>query len=161
MKGVVLLRDRKQSSVVSCGLRLHEHLGHLLRRTDHFDRSSFLNLTRPYDVTPPQYAALLALQELGATSQRHVGQYIAMEASNLHGVLRRLLAKGLICRLPSEHDKRRKLIALTESGHRLLEELRPLAREASRTTLSALTESEQKTFLHLLTKIALPGGRCN
>ena len=138
-------------------LPLYQHLGHLLRRTDQLDRANFLTFMRPYDLTAPQYATLLALLELGPSSPRDIGHYIAMEVSNLHGVLKRLEARGLICSSASKHDKRRKTISLTEAGQELLRTLRPLAERASRVTLQVLTEQEQRTLLGLLTKIALPG----
>ena len=137
-------------------LPLYQHLGHILRRTDQLDRANFLTLMRPYDLTTPQYATLLALFELGPSSQRDIGYYIAMEVSNLHGVLKRLEARGLIYSSASKHDRRRKTISLTEAGRELLMTLRPLAEQASRITLQALTEQEQRTLLGLLTKIALP-----
>jgi len=130
-------------------------LGHLLRRADQLDRANFLNHMRRFDVTTQQYAVLLALFETGPTSQRHVGQYVAMEPGNLHGVLKRLHARGLIYNRPSATDRRRREIALTPAGEGMLDTLRPLAEGASQVTLEPLTPEERAQLIHLLEKIAM------
>ena len=142
-------------------LPLHQHLGHLLRRADQLDRANFLNLMRSYDITTTQYATLLALHELGPSSQRDIGNYIAMETSNLHGLLKRLTARKYIHSATSKCDRRRKVIALTSAGSELLETLRPRAERASRMTLKSFTEQERYILIELLTKIAIADGGCN
>jgi DNA-binding MarR family transcriptional regulator len=138
-------------------LPLHKHLGHLLRRAHQRDRTNFIDHTRGHDVTPQQYAVLLTLRELGPSSQRRIGEHVAMEPGNLHYLLQRIAERGLITIRPSAGDKRRNELHLMDLGAGLLDQLRPLAEQAGEATLAPLSPSERSTLLRLLEKVAMSG----
>ncbi|MEZ4608118.1 MAG: MarR family winged helix-turn-helix transcriptional regulator [Deinococcales bacterium] len=137
------------------GLGLYQHVGHLLRRLNQQSVEAFLELSQSqgYAISPPQYAALLALQELGPCSQRRLGQYIAMETSNLHGLLKRMAKQGWLSIGKDPQHHRRSVIYLEAEGEAVLAVLTPLIEKRNLAVLSKLSDEEQEVFVALLKKL--------
>jgi DNA-binding MarR family transcriptional regulator len=106
------------------------------------------------DLTPPQFAALAKLRDVGETSQNQLGGLIAMDAATVKGVIDRLHARGLVQLAKHEVDKRRLMVKLTDEGRHAIEQLLPLARTITEETLSPLSAKDAETLLQLLTKIS-------
>ena len=106
------------------------------------------------ELTPPQFAALAKLRDVGETSQNQLGGLIAMDAATVKGVIDRLHARGLVQLAKHEVDKRRLMVKLTDEGRRAIEQLLPLARTITEETLSPLSAKDAETLLQLLTKIS-------
>ncbi|MCR4265492.1 MarR family winged helix-turn-helix transcriptional regulator [Nitratireductor sp. ZSWI3] len=131
---------------------LQEQVGFILRKANQRHLSIFA--ARISDLTPPQFAALAKLHEVGATSQNQLGQMVAMDAATIKGVIDRLKARGLVELEPHGKDRRRLVVSLSEKGRELVEALLPEALEVTEETLAPLTPRETATFLRLLTKLA-------
>jgi DNA-binding MarR family transcriptional regulator len=131
---------------------LQEQVGFILRKAHQRHVSIFA--ARIGDLTPPQFAALAKLQEIGETSQNQLGSLIAMDAATIKGVIDRLKARGFVQINKDENDKRRLLVRLTAEGQEAIERLIPLARESTDETLAPLTAREAATLVRLLAKIA-------
>jgi len=132
--------------------RLQDQVGFVLRKAQ--QRHVAIFTARISDFTPPQFAALAKLGDLGECSQNQLGQQIAMDAATIKGVIDRLKAKGLVSLAAHEEDRRRLVVTLTDEGRATLATLLPLARQISEETLAPLTEKEKATFLKLLGKLA-------
>lgn len=132
--------------------RLDEQVGFVLRKANQRHLSIFA--ARIADLTPPQFAALAKLHEVGETSQNQLGQLIAMDAATIKGVIDRLKARRLVALAPHAQDRRRLLVNLTGKGCETIERLLPLAREVTNRTLAPLAPREAATFLRLLSKLA-------
>ncbi|WP_163270798.1 MarR family winged helix-turn-helix transcriptional regulator [Chelativorans alearense] len=132
--------------------RLDEQVGFVLRKAN--QRHLAIFAARIGDLTPPQFAALAKLYEVGETSQNQLGQLIAMDAATIKGVIDRLKARRLVALAPHAHDRRRLLVNLTDEGRIALESLLPRARDVTDETLAPLTPREAATFLRLLSKLA-------
>lgn len=132
--------------------RLDEQVGFVLRKAH--QRHVAIFAAHIADLTPPQFAALAKLGEVGETSQNQLGSLIAMDAATVKGVIDRLKARGLVKLAKHEGDKRRILVALTEQGREALERLIPEAQAITAETLAPLTAREAATFLRLLAKLA-------
>ena len=89
------------------------------------------------DLTPPQFAALAKLADVGETSQNQLGSLIAMDAATVKGVIDRLKARGLVELTKHDADKRRLLVNLTAEGRETVERLIPLAEQITAETLAA------------------------
>ena len=50
------------------------------------------------ELTPTQFTALLKTVELGRITQNHLGRLAAMDPATIQGVVRRLMARGLMRR---------------------------------------------------------------
>ncbi|MBT1157970.1 MarR family transcriptional regulator [Aminobacter anthyllidis] len=127
-------------------------IGFILRKAN--QRHVAIFASHISDLTPPQFAALAKLHDVGETSQNQLGNMIAMDAATVKGVIDRLAARGLVRLSKHEVDKRRLQVNLTDEGRRAIEELVPLAKAISDETLSPLSAKDAETLLQLLTKIS-------
>ena len=134
------------------GHRLQEQVGFVLRKAHQRHLSIFA--AHISDLTPPQFAALAKLHDVGETSQNQLGSLIAMDAATVKGVIDRLRARGLVTLSKHEGDKRRLMVGLTAEGRAAVERLIPLAEEITAETLAPLSAKEAETFVRLLGKIA-------
>ncbi|QDC02598.1 MarR family transcriptional regulator [Mesorhizobium sp. 8] len=134
------------------GYHLQEQIGFVLRKAN--QRHLAIFSARIGDLTPPQFAALAKLKEVGETSQNQLGSLIAMDAATVKGVIDRLKARGLVEIGKDGADKRRLLVSLTAEGRDLIGRLVPLAAAITGETLAPLTRREAATLLRLLGRIA-------
>ncbi|HEV2897707.1 MAG TPA: MarR family transcriptional regulator [Pseudaminobacter sp.] len=132
--------------------RLQDQVGFILRRAHQRHVSIFA--AHIADLTPPQFAALAKLRDVGETSQNQLGQLIAMDAATVKGVIDRLKARGFVELTRHEVDKRRLLVSLTPEGREAVERLIPLAQKITEETLSPLSAKEIPVFMRLLAKLA-------
>ena len=132
--------------------RLQDQVGFILRRAHQRHVSIFA--AHIADLTPPQFAALAKLRDIGETSQNQLGQLIAMDAAMVKGVIDRLKARGMVELTRHGMDKRRLLVSLTPEGREAVDRLIPLAQKITEETLSPLTAKEAATFMRLLAKLA-------
>jgi len=132
--------------------RLQEQVGFILRKAH--QRHVAIFAAHIGDLTPPQFAALAKLNDVGETSQNQLGTLIAMDAATIKGVIDRLKARGFVDLGKHEVDKRRLMVSLTAQGRAAIERLIPLAEKITAETLAPLSPREATTFLKLLAKIA-------
>ncbi|TIT84996.1 MAG: MarR family transcriptional regulator, partial [Mesorhizobium sp.] len=111
---------------------LQDQVGFILRKAHQRHVSIFA--AHIGDLTPPQFAALAKLYDIGETSQNQLGTLIAMDAATVKGVIDRLKARGLVELSKHEVDKRRLLVNLTPEGREAIERLIPLARTITEET---------------------------
>lgn len=132
--------------------RLQDQVGFVLRKAH--QRHVAIFASRIADLTPPQFAALARLHEVGEASQNQLGQMIAMDAATVKGVIDRLRSRGYVDLKKHDTDKRLLLVSLSAAGREAVEELIPLAKAITEETLAPLTPKEAAQFLRLLGKVA-------
>lgn len=131
---------------------LDDQVGYLLRLAS--QRHTAIFQTRmTHDLTPTQFAVLMRLGEVGSGSQNHLGRLTAMDVATVKGVVDRLYAKGLVTFAVDAADARRRLIALSEAGRAILDELKICGTAITRETLAPLAERERAVFVDLLRKL--------
>ncbi|MGB3831155.1 MAG: MarR family transcriptional regulator [Mesorhizobium sp.] len=131
---------------------LQDQVGFLLRKAN--QRHLAIFAARISDLTPPQFAVLAKLHEVGDTSQNQLGNLVAMDAATVKGVIDRLKARGLVGIGRHEADRRRLLVSLTAEGRAVVERLFAPARAVSRETLAPLSPREASTLVRLLARIS-------
>jgi DNA-binding MarR family transcriptional regulator len=147
-------RLRKSEVVAESAVyRLDEQVGFLLRRATQRHVAIFAGRMGA-DLTPTQWAALSKLYEEGPTSQNLLGRNTAMDAATIKGVVDRLTARELMETRGDPADGRRRVVALTRAGERLVEGLLAQAATVSEETLAPLTQPEQAQLAALLRKLA-------
>src|SRR6202166_2712370 len=99
--------------------------GYLFRRMQQIAVSIFLEECRAYDLTPVQFAALVAISSHPGIDATRLSAVIAFDRSTLGNVIERLEAKAYIERKPAPEDKRVKLLYLTKAGMNLLRDIMP------------------------------------
>jgi DNA-binding MarR family transcriptional regulator len=134
------------------GYRLQEQIGFVLRKAH--QRHVAIFASHIADLTPPQFATLAKLADVGETSQNQLGNLVAMDAATVKGVIDRLKARGLVELTKHDVDKRRLLVSLTTEGRETVERLIPAAQQITAETLGPLSQKEAATLLRLLGKIA-------
>ena len=79
-------------------------------------------LAQEYGLSPMQLFALSALEPGAEVPMSSLAETLLCDASNVTGIVDRLEGRGLIERRAAAHDRRVKLLALTDEGIRLREE---------------------------------------
>lgn len=133
--------------------RIYSRPGYLIRRAQQVADAAFMNECREFDLTPVQYASLVAISENPDIDATRLSALISLDRSTLGSVLERLLAKRLILRTHSKKDKRIKLVQITKEGAQLLQAAEPSVERAQNMMLASLTAADRKKFLEMLIKI--------
>lgn len=132
---------------------LEDQVGHLLRRAHQRHTAIFQSTIGDDQLTPLQFAAMMKLADVGETSQNQLGRLTAMDAATMQGVIKRLIARGLIERRPDPDDRRRLLLTLTVDGQGLVATATGRGHMITDQTLEPLSTSERQTFLKLLRRL--------
>ncbi len=130
---------------------LEDQIGFVLRKAS--QRHIAIFARHIGELTPPQFAALARLAEVGDTSQNQLGALVAMDAATIKGVIDRLKARGLVALTRHDGDRRRLVVSLTSEGQATVERLLPLAQDITQETASPLNERELATLMRLLSKL--------
>ena len=86
-------------------------------------------------------------------TQTELAHLTSMDMPTLNGVLKRLVARGLVEVTVAAADKRIKGVSLTKAGRSLTRRLRARAHLVTEGVLMPLTKQEQKQLLDLLQKL--------
>jgi MarR family transcriptional regulator, lower aerobic nicotinate degradation pathway regulator len=127
--------------------------GYLFRRMQQIAVSIFVEECRDFDLTPVQYAALVAIQTHPGIDATRLSAVIAFDRSTLGNVIERLEAKGHIERKPSLQDRRVKLLYLTKSGAVVLRDIIPSVDRAQARMLQPLKAPDRKILIALLSQL--------
>jgi DNA-binding MarR family transcriptional regulator len=127
--------------------------GYLFRRMQQIAVSIFVEECKEFDLTPVQYAALIAIHTHPGIDATRLSAVIAFDRSTLGNVIERLETKSLIERKPDRDDKRVKLLYITKAGAALLREIMPSVERAQARMLQPLRPSDRKTLLALLSQL--------
>lgn len=86
-------------------------------------KSWWVGLCAEFDLTPMQGHALRTLHPDRPMAMSTLAEVLACDASNVTGIVDKLESRGLIARQGAEHDRRIKMLAVTEKGRSLREQL--------------------------------------
>lgn len=132
---------------------LHRQPGHLIRRAQQIAVAIFIEECAAFDLTPVQYAALVAIDEHEGIDATRLSAQIAFDRSTLGNVLERLETRGLVERYPSRDDKRVKLLKLTDAGRTTMREAEAAVCRAQERILAPLDPERQRVLLDLLAQL--------
>ncbi len=133
--------------------RLDDQIGHLLRRASQQASANLAERLADHGLTTAQYVVLARLAETGAASQNQLGRLVAMEPANIHGIVGRLGERGLVATESDPADRRRLLVSLTRLSTLLIQQVRPVAADASAVTLAPLAAADRETLITLLHRL--------
>lgn len=131
--------------------RLEDQIGFVLRKAS--QRHIAIFARHIAELTPPQFAALAKLAEVGDTSQNQLGTLVAMDAATIKGVIDRLKGRGLVALARHGEDRRRLVVSITAEGRETVERMLPLAAATTAETIAPLTGREVSTLMRLLARI--------
>jgi len=115
--------------------------------------SIFMEECKAFDLTPVQYAALIAIHTHPGIDATRLSAVIAFDRSTLGSVIERLQAKDFVERKPAPEDKRIKLLYLTKSGAAILREIIPAVERAQARMLEPLKPADRKTLMALMSQL--------
>src|ERR1700736_5672343 len=130
--------------------------GYLFRRMQQIAVAIFVEECKAYDLTPVQYASLIAIRTHPGIDATRLSAVIAFDRSTLGSVIERLEAKDYIERKPAPEDKRVKLLYLTRTGAALLRDVMGSVDRAQARILQPLKPADRKTLLALLAQLVTP-----
>jgi DNA-binding MarR family transcriptional regulator len=105
-------------------------------------------------LTPQKFGVLVVLQAEGEPiSLSDLRRYLGTTQANVTGLVAGLERDGYIERKASSLDRRVSFISLSRSGKRIVASHLPDYFAKSKSALRALSQSEKKTFVELLSKI--------
>ena len=127
--------------------------GYLFRRMQQIAVALFVEECRAFDLTPVQYAALVAIHTHPGIDATRLSAVIAFDRSTLGNVIERLESKTFIERKPAREDKRVKLLYLTRAGAALLRDIMPAVERSQARILEPLKPDDRKTLTALLKQL--------
>lgn len=133
--------------------------GHLARRFQQIAVAVFMAEVEEagYDLTPVQYAALVAISANPGIDQATLAGLIAYDRTTITGVVDRLAQKALVSRDASSRDRRARELKITEAGEQTLRRVTPVVEQVQRIMLRGLTENESSELVRLLQKAIAAG----
>ena len=127
-------------------VRLERSPIHLLHRAGQCASDVFQGEMGEGDLTPRQYAVLVAVSQNEGLSQTHLVEKTGVDRSTLADIVRRMLKKGLLQRRRTKDDARAYAVKLTEEGWRIL-------KTVDDKILAALPGQQRERFLQDLALI--------
>jgi DNA-binding MarR family transcriptional regulator len=134
--------------------KLEDEIVHSLRRIVRAIDVHSRALSREYELTWPQLAALRELERLGKCPVGRLAAEMYVGAPTVTGIVDRLERDGFVKRFREKVDRRKVLVNLTSKGQELLARKPSLLNERLRTGLSCLSERQQKQMRSTLDRLA-------
>ena len=104
-------------------------------------------------MTMPQFGVLDFLHERGAAApMREIADTLAMQPSNLTGIVDRLVSLGLVERVNDERDRRVVLARITPAGAAALERITVEKRATTGRLFRCITPAERVLYLRVMEK---------
>lgn len=112
-------------------------------------RGWWMGLCAALDLTPTQGNALRILDPDRPVAMSTLAEALLCDASNVTGVVDKLESRGLIARQPTEHDRRIKMLVVTEAGRELRQRLVARSLEPP-PSIAALPEEARRQLAEVL-----------
>lgn len=122
----------------------------------HHSKQRFMAIASEFDLSPPQVMALRQLDPDEPKPMSELAAALRCDNSNVTGIVDRLEERGLVKRRAAEHDRRVKLIELTEEGQRVRREIERRITEPPQ-AIADLPEADQIALRDILRRALEPG----
>ena len=123
-----------------------------LRDVSQSIRKRLHNKLADWGLTWPQYHALYHILDEGIPANE-LARELNCNASNMTGLIDRMIENNWVYREHSQEDRRVWLIKLTDEGRNLRERMIPQYKRNIEKEMSVLSEEEMKQLLELLKKL--------
>jgi DNA-binding MarR family transcriptional regulator len=133
------------------GARKTQDLGRktwsLLQELVFSNRPRWMAVIREYDLIPPHWIALQTLEEPKPMGE--LAKALSCDNSNVTWITDRLEERGLVTRTQADYDRRVRLVALTDKGRALREEIGERLAEPP-PAIAELSPDDQRTLRDIL-----------
>ena len=137
----------------SGALDIYDMPGHAIRRLQQIAVALFARHVDGVDITPVQFAALLALRQRKHLDQATLSALIGYDRATIGGVIDRLEAKRWVVREAGRTDRRTKLVSLTPAGEAALRHVARDVLAVQDALMAPLAAAERHTFARLCRKL--------
>src|SRR5919202_2620965 len=127
----------------------------LLMELFHAQRGRFMAIAQEFELAPQQIMTLKALGQKGPIPMSELAGTLQCDTSNVTGIVDRLADRGLVVRAAALHDRRVKLLELTDRGAELGREIARRVGEPP-PGLTALPAADQRALPDALRRGAAP-----
>ena len=110
------------------------------------------------DVTLPQFRSLVVLSTAGPQTVSALADRLAVHASTMTRMCNRLVTRGLVVRVPSAIDRREVVIALTEMGTSVVENVMAARRRELDQVVQRMGADDRAAAIVALNKFAEAAG---
>jgi len=132
-------------------------IGRMRRISDDFTAALLENYRR-FGIGEGEFDVLCALRRAGdpfTLPQGEIAEHTMVTAGATSKRVDRLMAGGLVARHPLAEDGRGRVVTLTQSGRRLIDEMYPVHLTTEETLLAPLDAAERAQLEALLVKLAV------
>ena len=112
-------------------------------------RPRMLRIAQEFGLTPPQMFALRALDPEKPLPMRELATMLHCDSSNVTGLVDGLAAQGLVERREAEHDRRVRMLVVTERGIEVRDRLHAVIAETP-ASLASLSATDQLALRDIL-----------
>jgi DNA-binding MarR family transcriptional regulator len=112
-------------------------------------RPRMLRIAGEFGLTPPQLFALRSLEPEQPVPMRALAEALHCDSSNVTGLVDGLEAQGLVERREAEHDRRVRMLVVTERGAALRARLQEAIQEVPE-PLAGLDAGDQRALRDIL-----------
>lgn len=123
---------------------------YLLAKAGLLARRRWAAMLAELTVSPNQYGALMALDELGPLGQHRLAEVIGIDPRNAVPIIDTLVEQGLVGRKVDPSDRRRRVLALTAKGRGVAGDLATVGAEIEKDLFSSLAPAEQVSLRRML-----------
>jgi DNA-binding MarR family transcriptional regulator len=115
-------------------------------------RAGFVACAAESNLAPAEAQLIWLLDERGDASTGDLAAALGIDPANASTLLTKLEARALVRRVPSERDRRKRVISLTAQGRRTRRSLSSCM-ESRQPGFAALSTEEMASFRDLLTRV--------
>ncbi|MCE8555472.1 MarR family transcriptional regulator [Ruegeria pomeroyi] len=131
----------------------HNSAGYLANHMARLFAAGLARRIQPLGLAPAQFMVLLELWHSDGRTQADLTAALDVEQATMANTLKRMERDGLIRRLPSEEDRRARLIHLTDRARALEAEAKAAAGAQNAQALAGLDAAERATFTALMRRV--------
>jgi MarR family transcriptional regulator, transcriptional regulator for hemolysin len=128
------------------------NLGWLLKQASYSLSTELMAALAPVGVSPRGYHVLVAALT-GEHTQTELAQMVGLDKTTMVVTIDELEEAGLAKRLPSSHDRRARVIAVTKAGERKVAEGREVMARVQEEVLATLPPRERTGLLEALNRL--------
>ena len=122
------------------------------------NRRSFFAIASEFELSPPQVMALRHLDPSEPRPMSELACALHCDNSNVTGIVDRLEDRGLVERHPAEHDRRVKMLVVTERGAELRARLSERM-DTAPPALAGLSEADQLALRDIMRRAVAADAR--
>lgn len=130
-------------------------LAMLIRELYSLSMSSMDEEIGPYGITPQQMIVIKMIAHRGHTGNREMTEEMNISKGTASGIIKRLVAKGLIRKEKEQKDRRQERLVFTEKGRDFAERIRWAMNESFRNMFQDSSEEELDRYEDILREMSV------